>query len=33
MEGFRTVSLAEIKWSRPSLDAGKALFGMSALKY
>ena len=33
MQGFRTVSLAEIKWSKPSYDAGKALFGMSALKY
>jgi len=33
MEGFRTVSLAEIKWSKPSHDTGKALFGMSALKY
>lgn len=32
MEGFSTVSLAEIKWSKPSHDAGKALFGMSALK-
>ena len=32
-EGFRTVSLAEIKWSKPSHDAGKVLFGMSALKY
>jgi len=33
MEGFRTVSLAEIKWSKPSYDAGKALFGMSAFEY
>ena len=33
MEGFRTVSLAEIKWSKPSHDAGKAFFGMRALKY
>lgn len=32
MEGFRTTSLAEIKWSKPSHDGGKALFGMSALK-
>ena len=33
MEGFRTVSLAEIKWSRASHDARKVTFGMSALKY
>ena len=33
MEGFHTISLAEIKWSKPSHDVGKALFGMSALKY
>ena len=33
MEGFRTVSLAEIKWSKPSRYAGKTVFGMSALKY
>jgi hypothetical protein len=32
MEGFSTVSLGEIKWSKPSYDAGKALFGMGALK-
>ncbi len=32
-EGFRTVSLAEIKWSKASHDAGKVVFGMSALKY
>ena len=33
MEGFHTISLAEIKWMKPSHDAGKSLFGMSALKY
>jgi hypothetical protein len=33
MEGFHTILLAEIKWSKPSNTAGKALFGMSALKY
>lgn len=33
MEGFRMVSLAEIKWSMPSHDAGKVILGMSALKY
>jgi hypothetical protein len=33
MEGFRTLSLAEIKWSKPSHDMGKTVFGMSALKY
>jgi hypothetical protein len=33
MEGFHTISLAEIKWSKPSNTAGKALFGMGALKY
>jgi hypothetical protein len=33
MESFQTISLAEIKWSKPSLDAGKSLYGMSALKY
>ena len=32
-EGFRTVSLAEIKWSKASQDADKVIFGMSALKY
>lgn len=32
-EGFRTVSLAEIKWYKRSHNSGKALFGMSALKY
>jgi hypothetical protein len=32
MEGFRTVALGEIKWSKPSHDAGKTLYGMSALK-
>ena len=32
-EGFRTVSLAEIKWSRASKDTDKIIFGMSALKY
>ncbi|MGW8187540.1 MAG: PilZ domain-containing protein, partial [Desulfobacterales bacterium] len=31
MESFSTVSLGEIKWSTPSHDAGKALFGISAL--
>jgi hypothetical protein len=29
MEAFRTVSLGEIKWSKPSHDVGKALFGIS----
>jgi hypothetical protein len=33
MEGFGTVSLAEIKWSKPSHDAGKTFFGMSVVKY
>jgi hypothetical protein len=33
MKGFRTVSLAEIKWSKPSHDAGKTFFGMSVVKY
>jgi len=33
MDDFHTTSLAEIKWSKPSHDAGKSLFGMSALKY
>lgn len=32
-EGFRTVSLAEIKWSRASQNTDKVIFGMSALKY
>jgi hypothetical protein len=33
MESFHTISLAEIKWTKPSNAAGKALFGMSAFKY
>jgi hypothetical protein len=33
VEGFRTVSLAEIKWSKPLDYGGKALFGMCGLKY
>ena len=33
MEGFRTVSLAEIKWSKPSHDAGKTFYGMSVVKF
>jgi hypothetical protein len=33
MESFQTISLAEIKWSKPSNTAGKSLYGMSALKY
>ena len=33
IEGFRMMSLAEIKWSKPSDDAGKTLFGMSVVKY
>jgi hypothetical protein len=33
MKGFRTVSLAEIKWSQPSHDGGKTFFGMSVVKY
>lgn len=32
MRDFNTISLGEIKWSRPSHDAGKALFGMNTLK-
>ncbi len=33
MEDFRTVSLGEIKWSKPSHDAGKALFGISTSRF
>ena len=32
-EGFRTVSLAEVKWFKPSYNSGKALFGLHAFKY
>ena len=33
MEGFRTISLAEIKWLKPSRDSGKSYFGMSFVRY
>ena len=34
MEGFRTVSLAEVKWSKPSQhDAEKVVIGMSTIRY
>ena len=32
-EGFRTVSLAEIKWFKPSYNSGKSFFGLHAFKY
>jgi hypothetical protein len=31
-EGFRTIALAEVKWSRPSMIEGQEVFGLG-LKY
>jgi hypothetical protein len=32
-EGFRSLSLGEIKWSKPLDDAGNTCFGMSVITY